>query len=323
MKVIFSKAKNLIDNARTIALSTHQNPDLDGLGSLLALESVLRQRGKNTLAFCAQPLSETLKILPGQRIINRLEPEKIDLLIGLDYGSPERLEILQAYPRLEANILTFDHHAVGRHLGLKIIDGRISSTSELIYNFITYLNEPISQECAYCLLAGIMSDTGGFRHANTSAQTLKIAGDLMLKGASLQKISQAAKNLENLDAKLAGLNGIFKKIQAVKEIDFLFIIIEHQLFLSSFLGLEEVDVAGILSTAPEAKFAATITEKTPGCFDVSLRSQQEKGMDVARLAQHFGGGGHRLAAGFRSNKNPGEIVKQMEQLLLAAAELNE
>jgi phosphoesterase RecJ-like protein len=252
-----------------------------------------------------------------------VNPKKVDLLIGLDYGSPERLEILKVYPELQSSVLTFDHHAVGRHLGLKIVDGNISSTSELIYNFLNSIGQVISPSAAYCLLAGIMSDTGGFRHINTSAQTLKIAGELMLKGASLQKISQAVNNLENIDEKLLGLTGIFKKIQTVSRVNLIFIVIEHQLFLTSSAGLKEVDVASLLSATPEAKIAATITEKVPGHFDVSLRSQQDKGINVARLAQSFGGGGHRLAAGFRSSDPAEMIVAKIEQLLLATPELND
>ncbi|HRY52825.1 MAG TPA: DHH family phosphoesterase [Candidatus Portnoybacteria bacterium] len=323
MDKLFLKAKELIDNASYIALSTHENPDLDGLGSLLALDFALRDMGKETLAFSAGALAENLKFLPHKKIVYDVDPKKVDLLIGLDYGSPERLEILKAYPELQSSVLTFDHHAVGRHLGLKIVDGNISSTSELIYNFLNSIGQAISPSAAYCLLAGIMSDTGGFRHINTSAQTLKIAGELMLKGASLQKISQAVNNLENIDEKLLGLTGIFKKIQTVSRVNLIFIVIEHQLFLTSSAGLKEVDVASLLSATPEAKIAATITEKVPGHFDVSLRSQQDKGINVAQLAQSFGGGGHRLAAGFRSSDPAEIIVAKIEQLLLATPELND
>lgn len=314
----FIEAKKQIDRAQNIALSTHENPDLDGLGSLLALESVLRNLGKNTYAFSVNPVSDALKFLPHQRITNNLNPKKIDLIIGLDYGSPERLEILKAYPEIQANVLTFDHHAIGEHLGLKIVDGDISSTAEIVHNFINFLEAPIDSAVALCLLAGIMSDTSGFRHINTSAQTLKTAGELMLKGASLQKISRAVNNLNNMDKKLAGLTDIFKKIQIVAKANLVFVVINHKLFTFSSKGLEKIDVANILSAIPEAKIAATLIEKIPGCFDISLRSQQDRGVNVARIAQSFGGGGHRLAAGFHSDKSPEEIVAQIEKLLLAA-----
>ncbi len=317
---LFFAAKKQIDSAQNIALSTHENPDLDGLGSLLALESVLRNLGKNTYAFSANPVPEALKFLPHQPIINNLNPEKIDLIIGLDYGSPARLEILKTYPKIQAEDLTFDHHAIGEHLGLKIVDGNISSTAEIIYNFINFLGQPINNEIACCLLAGIMSDTDGFRHINTSAQTLKTAGELMLKGASLQKISRAVNNLNNMDKKLAGLTDIFKKIQIVAEANLVFVVIDHKLFTSSLTGLEKIDVVNILSAIPEAKIAATLTEKIPGLFDVSLRSQQDRGVNVAQIAQSFGGGGHRLAAGFHSDRTSEEIIEKIEKLLLAAAE---
>ncbi|MBU3901508.1 DHH family phosphoesterase, partial [Patescibacteria group bacterium] len=212
MNNLFIEAKQLINGAQNIALSTHENPDLDGLGSLLALALILRQMGKNSLPFSLSPLPEFFRLLPVPKIIGNLDPAKIDLVIGLDYGAPERLEILNAYPKIKAAVLSFDHHTVGQHLGLKIVDPKISSTSELIYNFLNFLAVPIDSVAAVCLLAGIMDDTGRFRHANTSAQTLRIAGELMLKGASLQKISQAAYNV-NPDEKLILLTEVFDKIK--------------------------------------------------------------------------------------------------------------
>lgn len=318
MTELFAQAKNLINGAQHIALSTHTDPDLDGLGSLLTLSSVLRNLGKRTSVFSLGPVPDFFKFLPPQKITDRLEPDQIDLIIGLDYGAPERLEILNAYPAIKAGILSFDHHAVGRHLGLKIVDDRISSTSEIIYNFINFLDAPLDNIEAACLLAGIMDDTGKFRHSNTSAQTLKIAGELMLKGASLQKISRAAYDI-NTEEKLLALTEVFDKIQINSRVRLVFAVIEYDAFARATVGFNEAGVAGILSMAPEANLAASITEKTPGLFDVSLRSQQDRGVDVGLLAAAFGGGGHRLAAGFRSDKAPEEIVANIEKFLLTAA----
>lgn len=316
MTELFTQAKNLIDNAQNIALSTHQNPDLDGLGSLLALSSALQKIGKNTTAFSLGPVPNFFKLLPSPKIAASLDPVKTDLIIGLDYGAPERLEILNVYPAIKANFLSFDHHAIGQHLGLKIVDGAISSTAEIIYDFIKFLDSPLSNVEAAWLLAGIMADTGKFQHNSTSAKTLKIAGELMLKGASLQKISRAANNLK-LDEKITALVDVFDKIKINSRLGLVFAVIEFEAFERASAGFNEISAVEILSTSPEARLALTLTEKTPGLFDVSLRSQLDRGVDVARLAAAFGGGGHRLAAGFRSDKTADEIIAQLEKLLLA------
>lgn len=320
MEALFAKAKKIIDNANNIVLSTHEDPDLDGLGSILALAHILQQMGKTVLIFSQSPLPGALKSQSQHKIVNDLNPEDIDLLIGLDYGSPERLEVLRTYPEIKADILTFDHHAIGRHLGLKIVDPKTSSTAEIIYNFINFLNAPINTETAVYLLTGIMNDTGNFRHINTSANTLKITGELMLKGASLQKISQANNSLNLINEKSLALTEIFKRIKTAAKGNLVFVIIDHELFNNFYLRLTGIDVTSILSAAPEIKVAAILAEKTLGLFDVSLRSQQDKGVDVAKIARQFGGGGHRLAAGFRSSDAPEEIIAQIEQLLLATAE---
>lgn len=319
MTNLFLQAKELIDTADHIVLSTHLAPDLDGLGSLLALNEALRQTGKNSLAFSLGPTPEFLRLLPLPKIIDQLTSSKIDLIIGLDYGAPERLEILNAYPKINTKVLSFDHHAVGRHLGLKVVDGQISSTAELIYNFINFLTVPINSVMAACLLAGMIDDTGKFRYNNTSPQTLKIAGELMLKGASLQKISRAASSL-NSGEKLLALTDVFYKIKINPHTQLIFAVIEHETFCRAAAGFDDLDIAEILSSAPEAKLALTITEKTPGLFDISLRARPDRGVDVAKLAAAFGGGGHRLAAGFRSDKTPEEIIAQIEKLLLAATD---
>ncbi|KKT26879.1 MAG: MgpA protein [Parcubacteria group bacterium GW2011_GWA2_43_9b] len=316
MTNLFSQAKKLIDNTKIIAISTHENPDIDGFGSMLAMEYVLKQMGKNVLAFSLASTPNALNFSSSQTVVNNLNPVEIDLIIGLDYGSPERLEILKVYPEIKADILTIDHHAIGDQIGLKIVDGNISSTAELVYDFIKFLGEPINSEIAACLLAGIMSDTGNFRYPNTSAQTLKIAGELMLKGASLQKISKAANSLSP-DAKMASLTDIFAKIRTSARSNLVFAVIDHKLFNSFEISLEETDIASILSAAPEAKIAATLTEKTPGLFHVSLRAQQDRGVNVAEIAGAFGGGGHKLAAAFHSGETPENIIKKIENLLLA------
>ena len=317
MTDLFPQAKRLIDNARHIALSTHEDPDIDGFGSMLAMEYILKQMGKNASAFSLADAPSALKFLPNQITANSLNPAKIDLIIGLDYGDPERLEILKAYPGIKASILTLDHHAVGRHIGLKLVDGNLSSTAELVYGFIKFLGKTINSEIAACLLAGIMSDTGNFRYPNTSAQTLKIAGELMLRGASLQKISKAV-NSSDLDDRMALLTDVFAKIQTSAKVNLVFAVIDHKLFNAYPLGFDEIDIASILSASPEAKIAATLTEKTPGLFHISLRAQQDRGVNVAAIAQSFGGGGHKLAAAFRSNETPANIVAKLKQLLLAA-----
>jgi phosphoesterase RecJ-like protein len=311
----FAKAKKIIDRAENIVLSTHDEPDLDGFGSMLALQSVLQNLGKNSIIFTTYPMPFIYRLFSYQPCIkNQINVQDFDLIIGLDYGHYERLEIVKHLSFLPDNLLTFDHHLIGDHLGFKIVDSESSSTSEIIYRFIEFLEATINQEIATYLLTGIFDDTGGLRHPNTSAQTLKIASDLLAKGASLQKIIKKYNHsalLENFST----LTQTFSQIQIDQETGLVFLII-NRTFERLEIGLKEINISNLLSAIPEAKAALLLTEKSPGFWEGSLRAQKNREVDVAKIAQHFGGGGHKLAAGFCSTDNTENIINKIKQLLL-------
>lgn len=320
MEYNFPAAYEAILKAHHIILSTHEEPDADGLGSMLALESALLKLGKQTSSFSPLNLSKILNFLPGrERIKQQLSPQelKADLIIGLDYGSLKRLEIKKAYPFLSCSILTFDHHLPdndAENQGLKIVDTNRSSTSEIIYDFINFLKVPIEKEIATCLLAGIIDDTGAFCHPNTTATTLKIAGQLMIKGARWQKILEAQKQ-ELPQEKALAINQAFANMEIDKEAGLVFSFINYQLISQSTDSFKELKIAGLLGNIPEAKIALSLIEKTPGTIDVSLRSQKDRNINVAKIAQRFGGGGHKLAAGFKSESTKEEIIERIKEIM--------
>jgi len=320
MQIKFPAAQDMILGAHYIILSTHEEPDADGIGSMLAMESALLKLGKQACSFSSFALPKILNFLPGrERIKQQLSHQDLeaDLIIGLDYGSLKRLEIKKDHPSLDCQLLTFDHHLPDNNFadqGLKIIDTNRSSTSEIIYDFINFLGVPIEREMATCLLAGIIYDTGAFCHPNTTATTLKIAGQLMTKGARWQKTLQSQKQGLPQEKALA-INQAFANMEINKEVGLVFSFISYKLFSQSINGFKELKIAGLLGNIPEAKIALFLIEKTPGIIDASLRSQKDRGINVAKIAQYFGGGGHRLAAGFKSELTKEEIIKKIKEIM--------
>jgi len=313
----FKEAKSLIDAARNILLVTHRDPDGDALGSVLAMKMGLAQMGKKAEIFCRPAISSVYDFLPGiEKIKTELAPPdlaEVDLVIGLDYGSYERTEL---NGRLEnVNFLTIDHHLSGNHLGLRIIHD-FSSVAEIIYHFLKFLDIPINLKIATCLLTGIYDDTGGFRHPNTKASTLEIAGRLLAKGAPLQKIAKLAKRAE-LASGLPVWDHIFSFLEIDPANGLIFSLIPHANVLALGLNLKISlsAIAGMLSAAPEARLALLLIERAPGIFEGSLRAQKNRGLNVAQIAEVFGGGGHPLAAGFRSAQKPEEIIRIIKKLL--------
>lgn len=313
METVYLEAKKLILKSRNIFLAAHENPDGDAVGSLLAMKMGLEKLGKKTTAFCPDKIPFCLNFLP---CVNEIESEpkfkNADLIIGLDYGRFARLglgnEDLGDY-----NILTIDHHSISENPGFAIVESNRSSTAEIIYELFQFLKIEIGQEIATCLLTGIFSDTGGFRFPNTSAQTLKISGELMLKGAPLSKIARytdSAALLENLDY----WNQAFKNIQIDLEIGVIFSVVSYQNLTTIKQNFSNSDIANLFSNVPEIKLAMLCAEREPGRLECSLRSQPGRGVNVAAIAKLFGGGGHKLAAGFQTTERAEEIVDAIKNL---------
>ncbi|MBU1102273.1 DHH family phosphoesterase [Patescibacteria group bacterium] len=311
----FQEAKKMIGRAQNILLATHEDPDSDAVGSLLAMKIGLSKIGKKAVVFSATKAPPSLSFLPGvDQIISKVDLADVDLIIGLDYGHHQRLKLNSENLALR-NFLTIDHHLVGEHLGFKIIKNNYSSTAEILYELFPYLNIAVDYKIATCLLTGIFSDTGGFRHANTSAQTLKIAGELLLKGAPLQKIAKAENSIyfpNNIKLWLTA----FKNLEVDLETGIVFSLVAFDDLANAELEWKGSGIAGLLSSVPEIKFALLCAEKKPGQLECSLRSQKDRGINVAAIARIFGGGGHRLAAGFQSSDRPENIVSAIKKLAL-------
>ncbi len=313
----FRQVKKILDTAQNILIATHIEPDADGLGSALALKIALEKQGKKVIVFCADRVPDFLKFLPqSHEIKSQASLEEVSVIFGLDYGSFERLHLPNYRLEIDAalSFITFDHHAIGKHLGLQILDGGASSTAEIIYLFLNFLKMPLDRHLATCLLSGIYDDTGGFHHPNTSAQTLKIASRLLLAGAPLTKIAKLTTQT-GLPQEISAWQKIFSRLQMDEKTGLIFSWLSYQSLRKTNVDFKRSEVVNLLSAAPEAKAALLLAEKTPGQIDGSLRSQKGRGVNVAKIAQRFGGGGHQLAAGFRTNLKMAEIISAINESL--------
>lgn len=159
------------------------------------------------------------------------------------------------------------------------------------------------------MLLGILFDTGMFKHANTTPKVMKIASDLMKKGVNLPKIAETVfANKKFCTLKLWGralekarinqLNGMISSVVTIKDID------ECQ------AGIEDIArISEILNTVPGTKFSLVLSEREGGFIKGSLRSEEDRGVDVSQIAAQFGGGGHKLASGFEIK---GRIVESSD-----------
>lgn len=322
--IIMQEAINLIKSNRDILILTHKNPDGDAVGSVLGLAMGLGSLNKNAECFSKDAVPDVFNFLQNVAIIkNSVKLKNYDLVILLDCALFSRtgLESISDIIDTFNNLLIIDHHPEGAaesgYLNncASIIEPAASSTAVLIYNLLRKLNVKITKDIAKCLLTGIFTDTGGFQHSNTDAQSLEVAAELIKKGPRIDKIAKNIFSSKNVPAiKLWGkaLSRIQKDENTGMAVSYL-----------SKKDLEDCDarqedisgLIGVINTISDAKFSLLLTESDDYKIRGSLRSEEYKDIDVSRIAKSLGGGGHKLASGFEMEgeniKNGVERIKEM------------
>lgn len=280
---------------------------------MLGLSWALRAIGKETVPICVDGCPDTFQFLPGvEEIVRKADPTS-DLTIFVDCADQHRAgkpaEKLPQQPDLN-----FDHHITNPGFAkVNFVDANMTATGELLANLLPGLELPITKDVAECLLCGLVSDTLGFRTANTGAAALGTAQVLMAAGADLPSIYDKALNRRSFAAirlwgnTLAGAHyadGIaWASIPlAMKQ-------------AVGYNGKGDADVVSVLSTIDEAQVVIVMIENPEG---VKISWRARPGIDVAKIAQSFGGGGHVSAAGANI---PGTLA-EAEPKILAATRLS-
>ena len=300
-----------MDAHQKILLVSHEYTDGDDLGALLTLARVLAREGKKTYKLCKGGVPDNLLFLPGQsEVAENLPPDlgEYELLVTLGCGDLSR----PGYPELESwqkPILNIDHHHDTKMYGtVNVWDEQMAATCELLYLMLKDWGVEIDKFMALSLLTGIFTDTGGFRHANVTAGIFEIAAELLRRGAKLDLISRfifSQKDLPKLRAwALALENARFDPARKI-----VYTVITEEDLAKAQAEEEDLDgVVELLNTLPDAKFSMLLKQRGDE-IKGSLRSETYKGVDVSQIARAFGGGGHKLAAGF---KFKGKIEKTAE-----------
>lgn len=318
-KLQFKKALDLIKRSHRIFLTTHEGTDGDDLGSLLAMRFFLKQIKKTNFAAVKGGIPNSLSFLPGNNDVgDELKELNGDLIITFGCNKIERTgwKILsgEAGSRFAGQnsiipILNFDHHPDNTEFGtVNVIDAKTSAVAELVYYFLDFAEAEISKDIATCLLTGIFTDTGGFKHANTSAEALEVAAHLLKKGARIDKIAMQTMGRKRPSAIKAWAKGLENaRFDPVKKMVFSVMTAEDL----KEIGATDEDLDGfveMLNNMPQAKFALLLRQEGE-VVKGSLRSEPHKKVDVSKIAKSFGGGGHKLASGFTIK---GKLVKDGE-----------
>lgn len=308
----------LLSDAATVAVIAHVHPDADTIGAGLALGLVLDKCGKRVEVSFAEPagLPESLASLPGGRLLVSPDAMRrdVDLVVTVDVPSVKRLGALSDLAFSGAEVLVIDHHASNDVFGTaNFVDVSADSTTMMIADILDAWGKPIDADVAHCIYAGLTTDTGSFRWA--SARALRLAARLVDAGVDNAAISRTL-----MDTHPFGWLPLLSRVLASAQLlpgaaggrGLVYAVVGHQDWIGS--RPEEVEsIVDIVRTTQQAEVAAVFKEIAPGQWSVSMRAKAE--VDLATVASAFGGGGHRLAAGYSTTGSIDDAVAALRTAL--------
>lgn len=300
--VVAQKVMNEIRRAEHILLLTDERLDGDTLGSTLGLAHVLRDLGKTVSVFSPRAIPAHFGFIPGIKLVQTdtaiFANPAVDLVIICDCSDGQYIQsLLPTMPRA-VPLVMFDHHATNPSYGtINILEPGAASTADVVWRFVKAARYPVSPHAAQCFLTGICTDTSLFSTSNTTVDALHAAVDLTKRGAKLSEIVRHA--VASRPIPMLHVWGLlFERLHHNTEFDAL----TTALTLKDWeaFGKPDIETSNISNflneTLDHADTILILRETEDGGVKGSLRS---RGRDVAALAEKYGGGGHKLAAGFK------------------------
>ncbi len=302
---------------------THENPDGDALGSLLAMTVALRQLGKDALMFLAggAPLPREYEFMQLDGLLRELPDDIGDrVLVAVDCAKADRIGADPAPIARAKLVLDIDHHHDNtRFGGFNLIVADASSTGEVLRDVFRELGVELTPEIAEPLYIALVTDTGRFQYTNTTPKTLRLAAELVEAGADAHGVfRQVYESVEFTRLKLRAR--AFERAQVLEGGRIVVTYLVRADFVE--LGAAEAYAEGIIDDlrAVEGSELAAFIREPPGdarpARRVSLRASIDE-LDVSAIARSFGGGGHPQAAGFSSEASIDEITERIRQRFLA------
>ena len=315
---MLSQVVELIENKQKFGITTHVKPDGDGVGSSLGLCWLLRSLGKSAEVIVRGDVPAAYHSLPGAGEIRDIEKidREYDAIFIIECSDLDRPGIAGLENEFTVNI---DHHATSAHFGtINWIDSTASAVGEMIYNLCKAIGGRITREIAECVYMALVTDTGSFHFSNTTDRTLKVASELIKVGVKPAEISEAVYN----NYPWSRIELMRQVLETVRRDDSGMVASMRQtLKMREQAGAVDGDNNGFVNiplAARDILAAVYMREVGPNEFRVSLRSKGD--INVAKVAEKFGGGGHRNAAGLRIEGDWDEKERELVEAVRGAVE---
>ena len=301
-KDILSQIKAAIAKSKTFFIAGHTKPDGDTIGTALALASLLKRMGKKPEIYSRETVPEYFNFLHGIKNIKVTEKvcKEFDCAIILECASAERMGDIITFDQA-AFVINIDHHAHFNTFGnINYIDSGASSSAQQVYNLFKHYDKGITKDEAEALYVGLVTDTGKFQQNNTSPEAFAMAADLVKAGVYPPHIYEqiyASKKYSAL--KLLGMALSTLKVTPSGKVAY--VDIKQSMYRKCHSNVTETeDIINYTMMIPGITAGILFREtEAPGVVKISFRSRNN--FDVNKIAQHFGGGGHKNAAGCSIN----------------------
>lgn len=314
-----------LDRHAKVLLTTHENPDGDGVGAAVALAAHLKAQGKEARVVVTPALPENLRFLDPQGWIEAYDAAGAhrdlaawpDAWLLIDASEPHRMGALfAAFEGTRAARACLDHHLKDAPQGFdeEFTDATASASAELVYDLVRPGGD-LLPVMAQALYAGMVSDTGNFRHSNTTPKLHQAAADLLARGVHPARTFNALYQTAT-PAKLRLFGRALGGLQLREEGRFAYLAVTKADLAACGATHEDLDE---LVEEPRklqgVEVAALFSEAPDGRSKVSLRSRER--VDVNAVCRRFGGGGHRLASGAKAAEPLPAFIAQVEAAVAA------
>ncbi len=309
----FEKAISMINAAKTVAVFSHTSYDCDALGSMFGLGEFLKSQGKKVQLFLDDEISPNDAKLFDPNLLSA-QPKPCDLCILVDAASLNLIGKHADFFASQKNTLRLDHHkGIFKSASVEIVQNT-SSAAEVILNLIEKMCKKPNKKTATYLFAGLASDSASFLTTNVTKDTYQNAFKLASFGADTQKVNQILFKTKSLAAEKLR-SKVFEQIK-IYDNDIAITQITQKDFKTFGIKESEVKFTNDLIYLDGINIACLIKQTGRHFFRCSFRSMP--GVDVAKIAQKLGGGGHAQAAGCRLKGN----LKQVREAILKAIREN-
>lgn len=319
----FAEIASVLRSAQRILVLSHVRPDGDAFGSQLALALSLRALGKEVSVWNEDGMLDKYSFMPGGELLTRpvADAAPFDVAVALDTAVQNRLGVAGEIARAKQWI-NIDHHPTNPRYGdFVYIDPTAPATGQILFELISREHLPIDAEIAENLFVAISTDTGSFQYPNTTARTFEIGAELLKCGVDVGRVSQLLYESYPL-----------RRVELLRELlgtmriegDGKVAAFSLSLDVAQRLGVKAEDNEGLIDhlRAIQGVIVAVFFEELiDGKVRVSMRSKSEAA-NVAALAQQFGGGGHKLAAGARARGSLAEVEQRVLKAICDVVDCN-